>query len=69
MKVSESVTGLLNNVHLPGRNPASIVPSKTLQIVIVTQLFVKPMPINMVPKLTPRNVSQFAAPAFGRTMF
>jgi hypothetical protein len=36
---------------------------------IVAQLYVKPIPIRMAPKLTPRKASQFAAPAFGRMMF
>jgi hypothetical protein len=36
---------------------------------IVAQLYVKPIPIKMAPKLMPRNASQFAAPAFGSMMF
>lgn len=36
---------------------------------IVLQVWVKPMPIRITPKLNPRNANQFAAPALERTIF
>lgn len=53
----------------PGRKPASRIPSRVRHTAMDAKDWVKPMPIRTAPKETPRNESQFAGPARGRTRF
>ncbi len=55
--------------YVPGKKPASMVPSKALHKAISPQCCTKPIPTKIAPKLMPRKESQFAGPALGRTRF
>ena len=46
-----------------------MIPSSALHSTIVPHEYVKPMPMRIAPKLTPRNDSQFAGPTLGRIKF
>lgn len=56
-------------IGIPGRNPASVIPSRILHARNCCQVLVKPAPIVITPKLKPRKVNQFRGPNFGKTIF